>query len=75
MGAGLNQRRRIPLGEEAREETSAKEVGVGVAAPLGVGVGWTNRPMAQTKPDNSRAMAVTATWDFFLPTRVRWTKR
>jgi hypothetical protein len=31
------------------------------------------RAMAQTKPESSRATAVTATWDFFLPTRVRWT--
>ena len=33
--------------------------------------GWTCRAMAQTKPESSRATAVTATWDFFLPTRVR----
>ena len=35
------------------------------------GRGLTCRAMAQTKPLNSRATAVTATWDFFLPTRVR----
>src|ERR1035437_6075207 len=34
--------------------------------------GLTCRAMAQTKPESSRATAVTATWDFFLPTRVRW---
>ena len=66
------QRRRIPLGEEPREETSAKEVGV-ESEPVvpGLAVGWTNRAMAQTNPESSRATAVTATWDFFLPMRVK----
>lgn len=66
------QRRRIPLGEEPCEETAAKEVGAELdGEAFAIGSGWINRPIAHTKPESSRATAVTATWDFFLPIRVR----
>ena len=34
--------------------------------------GGTRRPMAQTKPANSRATAAAATWGFLRPRQMRW---